>query len=140
VFEGVRPELIAFQLPKNEPPPAVLESEVELAGPWGFYHKFWRAHDLDSRRFLRPEIAVRPNDTLTIPLLARNNSSQPERLTAKVALPAGWRMEGDNRQMTVPHEGEVTRWARRRRQLLRLAIFEDFVAISRNFRESNPLV
>ena len=108
VFEGVRPAPISFAPPKRAAPAVSLERHVELGGPWGFYREFWSAHELQSLRFLRPEIAVQPNDTLTIPLLFRNSSATAERVTASVILPEGWKQKGASPQIEVPAMGQAT--------------------------------
>jgi LmbE family N-acetylglucosaminyl deacetylase len=108
VFEGIDASPIAFAPPPLQVAEAAGRLKVELSGPWGFYREFWRAHDLPSLYSLRPEIAVQPNDTLTIPLLVRNNSSQPATVTADVVLPTGWRQKGDLKLMNVPPNGQAT--------------------------------
>jgi LmbE family N-acetylglucosaminyl deacetylase len=108
VFEGITSGPIAFAPPKKEAASVPLETQVELGGQWSFYHEFWRAHELDSLRFLRPEIAVQPNDTLTIPLQVRNNSSQPEKLRVSIVLPDGWKQKRDVREIDVPAAGQLT--------------------------------
>jgi LmbE family N-acetylglucosaminyl deacetylase len=108
VFEGINSNQIAFAPPKRDVAAPSLETQIELGGPWGFYRTFWRAHELDSLRFLRPEIGVQPNDTLTIPLQVRNNSSQPEKLKVSVVLPEGWKQKRDVGEVDVPAAGQVT--------------------------------
>lgn len=108
VFEGVRGGPIAFSPPKRLPPQVALNLQFSLGGPWGFYQEFWRAHELAAMRFLRPEIAVRPNDTLTIPLVIRNHQSQPAKLTVSVSLPDKWKQKTPSLPVTVPGDGEVT--------------------------------
>jgi LmbE family N-acetylglucosaminyl deacetylase len=108
VFDGIRPGAISFQPPKRPPLPVSLNLQVELAGPWGFYREFWRAHQLDSLRFLRPEIAVQPNDTLTIPLWVRNSNSQAAKLTPALILPPGWKPSGEIQPITIPADGLLT--------------------------------
>lgn len=81
---------------------------MSFGGTWGFYRNFWQAHDLDSLRFLRPEIAVQPNDTLTIPLQVRNNSAHPDKLRVSVALPDGWKLKNNIGEVNVPAMSEIT--------------------------------
>jgi LmbE family N-acetylglucosaminyl deacetylase len=99
VFQGVGPEPIPFAPPKNQPPPIREGVEAALGGPWGFYQEFWRAHDLLNLRFRRPEIAVQPNDTLTIPLRIENHSDGAAHISASVVLPPGWKQKGQNPQV-----------------------------------------
>lgn len=106
-FAGVTSSPVSFA------PPLRHASEergfhVELAGPWGFYREFWLAHDLPSLRILRPEIAVQPNDTLTIPLLVRNRSNQPATFTPSVTLPPNWKSNAEIKPATLPPETEMT--------------------------------
>ena len=108
VFEGVRPVPISFTPPKRPAPAVSLDMQIELGGPWGFYREFWSAHELLSLRFLRPEIAVQPNDTLIIPLLFRNSSATAERVTASVILPEGWKQKGASPEIEVPPMGQAT--------------------------------
>ena len=108
VFDGIRSGVIPFGPPKRQPPPVSLDMQITLAGPWGFYREFWRAHDLDSLRFLRPEIAVQPNDTLTIPLLVRNPYSGAGKVTPSLLLPPGWKQSGEIQPVIIPAEGQVT--------------------------------
>jgi LmbE family N-acetylglucosaminyl deacetylase len=108
VFAGIEGEPIAFAPLKTQPPLVAEGVQVELGGPWGFYQEFWREHDLLALRFRRAEIAVEPNDALTIPLLVRNNSEGTARVTASAALPAGWRQKGADPQLSLPAGGEGT--------------------------------
>jgi LmbE family N-acetylglucosaminyl deacetylase len=108
VFEGINADPVPFAPPKKQSPPVSLWIQVDFGGTWGFYRDFWRAHDLDSLRSLRSEIAVQPNDTLTIPLRLRNNSAHPETLRISVVLPDGWRQKGNISEVKVPATGEIT--------------------------------
>jgi LmbE family N-acetylglucosaminyl deacetylase len=108
VFEGIGPNPILFAPSKNSPPPTPQQTEIEIAGPWGFYREFWRAHGLDSLRFLRPEIAVQPEDTLTIPVRIKNNTSHQDKFTVSTVLPQGWKLERDLARVEVPAGGEAT--------------------------------
>jgi hypothetical protein len=108
VFDGIDGSPIAFAPPPLQVAEAAGRLRVELSGSWGFYREFWREHDLPSLYSLRPEIAIQPNDTLTIPLLVRNNSSQPATVTADVVLPSGWRQKGDLKPVNVPPIAQAT--------------------------------
>jgi LmbE family N-acetylglucosaminyl deacetylase len=108
VFEGVRAASISFAPPKRLAPTVSLDTQIELGGTWGFYREFWSAHELQSLRFLRPEIAVQPNDTLTLPLLFRNGSAAAERVTASVIVPQGWKQKDASPQIDVPAMGQAT--------------------------------
>lgn len=108
VFQGIGPEPIPFEPPRNQPPPIQQGVQVEFGGPWGFYEDFWRAHDLLNLRFRRPEIAVQPNDTLTIPFRVENNSNGVARVSASVVLPPGWKQKGENPEITLQAGEEGT--------------------------------
>jgi LmbE family N-acetylglucosaminyl deacetylase len=91
VFEGVTTAPIAFVRP---PTPATEQhSGVSLAlgGPWIFYQHFRRAHDLMSiPQAPVPEIAISTGSTLQLPLILRNDSSQPVELSLAFTVPEGW--------------------------------------------------
>jgi len=108
ILDGITSDAIPFSPPPTPAPEDFRSLRVELAGPWGFYRQFWRAHDLPSLNALRPEIAIQPNDTLTIPLLVHNGTQQPQTVTASVMLPAGWKQNSEIHPVTVPSGGEVT--------------------------------
>ncbi|HEV2698382.1 MAG TPA: PIG-L family deacetylase [Terriglobales bacterium] len=107
VFEGIDDMRIAFAPPKKQAP-EVRQLQVDWGGTWGFYHEFWRAHELSSLSVLRPEIAVEPNDTLTVPLRVENNSTSPEKLSLKITVPEGWTVKRDAGQVNVPAETQMT--------------------------------
>lgn len=106
VFEGVDTAPIAFAPPKRQTT-AQVGLRVDWGGTWGFYHEFWRAHELSSLSILRPEIAVQPNDTLTIPLKLENNSPRQEKLAVKVDVPQGWKLQRDPDEINVPANAEM---------------------------------
>jgi LmbE family N-acetylglucosaminyl deacetylase len=91
VFEGITPGEIAFvRLAPQAPEPASGLS-VELAGPWGFYEIFRRAHGLQHLpRAAVPEIAITSGATLQIPLLLRNSTTATREITLTLAAPEGW--------------------------------------------------
>jgi len=108
VFEGIGERAIPFTPPKRFQAGVPDDVEVKLGGTWGFYRDFWRAHELDSLHTLRPEIAVNPGDTLTIPLQVDNNSSEAATLTVSVVLPTGWKLKREVGEVTVPAAGQTT--------------------------------
>lgn len=108
VFDGIGSDAIPFSPPETRAPENSNALRVELGGPWGFYREFWRAHDLSSLASLRPEIAIQPNDTLTIPLLVRNGTQEPQTVTASVALPVGWKQKNDFHPVSIPPGGQLT--------------------------------
>jgi LmbE family N-acetylglucosaminyl deacetylase len=108
VFDGVDSSPISFAPSPVHVAENASPLHVELSGPWGFYREFWRAHDLSSLYSLRPEIATQPNDTLTIPLLVHNNSSQPATIVPSLILPPGWKPKADVQPVIVPPNGQAT--------------------------------
>jgi len=108
VFDGITSEPIAFHPVSPQTSPKSPNLQTDLGSFWGFYHDFWRAHQLDSLTSLRPEIAVQLNDTLAIPLLVKNNTLQSQQVTAELELPPGWKQNDESRQVTVPAHSELT--------------------------------
>ena len=108
VFDYITSDAISFVPPHVPAPDDSRALSVELSGPWGFYRNFWRAHNLASLTALRPEIAVQPNDILTIPLLVRNRTRQTQTVTTTVALPQGWKPKIEAGPVAVPPDGELT--------------------------------
>ena len=108
VFEGINNVPVPFAPPKKPLLSVPLELQVGFGGTWGFYREFWRAHDLTSLRFLRAEIAVQPNDILTIPLQLRNDSAHPDTLRLSVILPDGWKQNRNISEVNVPASSEMT--------------------------------
>ena len=90
VFQGVSSTPVAFAPPERLPTQSVGKVDVEFGGPFGFYRNFWRAHELKSLETLRPEIAVQPHDTLTVPLVIRNSTTAPVEVTISAEMPSGW--------------------------------------------------
>ena len=91
VFAGVTPGEIGFVSYAEEPmkpPPGV---SVELAGPWGFYETFRRAHGLQHLpKAAVPEIAIASGATLQVPLLLRNSTTTSKEITLLLTAPEGW--------------------------------------------------
>lgn len=90
VFQGVSSTPLAFAPPAQYPAQTAGKVDVEFGGPLGFYRTFWRAHELKSLETWRPEIAVQPRDTLTIPIVIRNSTSAPVEVTISAEMPLGW--------------------------------------------------
>jgi LmbE family N-acetylglucosaminyl deacetylase len=95
IFEGVKPDAIPFAPPERpaEVPPSSAVT-VQLAGPWGFYDGFRRAHGLQQLPHPEPpEIALQFGTTLVIPLWLRNSLSAPQKITLSTVLPPGWTIQ-----------------------------------------------
>lgn len=101
VFDGVAGGPIAFQ-PRKPYVPA--RAPLELAGPWGFYRDFWRAHGLEHLERTTPPVAgVRPGTTMQAPLMLTNTSSKPAEVTVSLAkVPEGWVEKAGSGKYVVP--------------------------------------
>jgi LmbE family N-acetylglucosaminyl deacetylase len=99
IFEGITPEAIPFARTQVAPAPQLPELAIELAGPWGFYSEFRRAHGLENLPHPEPpEIALQAGTTLVIPFWLRNETASAQEITLAVDLPAGWKVEsGDGK-------------------------------------------
>ena len=105
VFDGISPTPIPFAPPQVQQESAA-PLEVEFGGPFGFYRKFWRAHDLESLENLRPEIALQPHDTLTIPLRIQNSSAESAQVSVSADVPPNWKLVATIPTQSVPPHGE----------------------------------
>ncbi|HMI51578.1 MAG TPA: PIG-L family deacetylase [Candidatus Saccharimonadales bacterium] len=99
IFERITPDTNAFSPVKTESRPPQPELAVELAGPWGYYADFRRAHALTHLPHPEPpEIALQGGTTLLIPLWLRNQTAKSQEITLTVDLPSGWTVaSGDGR-------------------------------------------
>jgi LmbE family N-acetylglucosaminyl deacetylase len=95
VFEGVTSGEIAFVRPTEAASKPQTGLSLELAGPWGFYETFRRAHGLQHLpKAAVPEIAIAAGATLQIPLLLRNDSISSNEVSLSVTAPEGWATQG----------------------------------------------
>jgi LmbE family N-acetylglucosaminyl deacetylase len=91
VFEGIKPERIAFVPPAREAYEQHAALSVELGGPWGFYEKFRRAHGLTKLpKPATPEIAIKRGATLLLPLELHNHTDSAKSVMIALKLPDGW--------------------------------------------------
>jgi LmbE family N-acetylglucosaminyl deacetylase len=91
VFDGVAPGEIAFVRRAPEAPEPASGLSVELAGPWGFYESFRRAHALQNLpQAAVPEIAITSGETLQIPIVLRNSTTTSREITLTLTAPEGW--------------------------------------------------
>lgn len=90
IFESIAAAPIGYARSRGyEPPSAGLS--LELGGPWAFYRVFWRAHNIEHLADLyTPEAQVAPGDRLWVPLLIRNDTDAPKKVTLRAQLPTGW--------------------------------------------------
>ncbi|HTP43508.1 MAG TPA: PIG-L family deacetylase [Candidatus Acidoferrum sp.] len=107
IFEGITPGAIPFARTNQAPAPAqpdVAQPDlgIELAGPWGFYAEFRRAHGLENLPHPEPpEIALQAGTTLVVPLWIRNQTGAAQEIALSVGLPAGWKVESGDGKVLV---------------------------------------
>jgi LmbE family N-acetylglucosaminyl deacetylase len=102
VFEGITPGEIAFVRRVEEVPEPPSGLSVGLAGPWGFYAIFRRAHGLQQLpQAPVPEIAIASGTSLQIPLSLRNNTATAKELTLSLSAPEGWVTQSGNGSYTL---------------------------------------
>jgi LmbE family N-acetylglucosaminyl deacetylase len=109
IFDGIDSKPIPFSRARPQAFSAPDETQAQLGGPWSFYHDFWREHELTSLLSLRPEISVRPNGTLQVPITITNSSGQEDEFTASAVLPPGWtQKEGVSVKVPAHTQASVT--------------------------------
>lgn len=88
---------------RYHPTPPYSEAEaqgisLELGGPWAFYRKFYRGHELTSLvNLVPPQTALSEGRQLWVPLLLRNGSAASAEITVHSDLPSGWTGETKDR-------------------------------------------
>lgn len=91
VLDGINLGRIAQVLP---PRTTAVENKgltLTIGGPWSFYQAFRRDHALEQLPVAAlPEIAIAAGTTLQVPLVLRNDTSQPAEISLATALPEGW--------------------------------------------------
>jgi LmbE family N-acetylglucosaminyl deacetylase len=93
IFEGVVRGPIPFHPVSGYHPQDHQGLSIELGGPWQFYRRFWLAHDISRLAALvPPEAGVGDDQSLTVPVNLRNDTSTPAKITLAAALPAGWKV------------------------------------------------
>jgi LmbE family N-acetylglucosaminyl deacetylase len=108
VFAGVTPAPIAFVPHRSEVAPLPPGISLELAGPWGFYDVFRRAHGLERLpKATVPEIAIAAGSTLQIPLVLHNNTSSVKEIVLSLAAPDGWTDPTGAGNYSVPAGGDL---------------------------------
>jgi LmbE family N-acetylglucosaminyl deacetylase len=93
IFEGIGPEAaIAFTKAPGFQPQVHEGISLELGGPWAFYRAFWLAHDLERlvRLLTVPEVAIEPGGQLRVPVVIRNDTTEPQEVELSVTAGAGW--------------------------------------------------
>lgn len=93
IFQGVVPGPIPFHAVtgyRSEPHHGLA---IELGGPWAFYRRFWKAHDLERiSHLVSPEAGVGSGGTLSLPVIIRNDTPAAAQVTLTTAVPAGWKV------------------------------------------------
>jgi LmbE family N-acetylglucosaminyl deacetylase len=93
VFQGVVPGPIAFHPVAGYHPQVHTGLSIELGGPWQFYRRFWRAHDLEhTATLVSPEAGVGSGGTLELPVIIRNDSSSSAEVELTAQVPVGWKL------------------------------------------------
>ncbi len=108
VFAGITEAPIGFvhhQAEVAEPPAGI---SLELAGPWGFYEAFRRAHGLQHLpKAAVPEIAIATPAALLIPVVLHNNTSSAKEVALSLATPEGWSDQTGVGSYSVPAGSDV---------------------------------
>jgi hypothetical protein len=84
---------------------------AELGGPWGFYTRFWKAHDLQRVSGLfPPQVRVALSSEVSIPVLVHNDTEEMETLEITAESPVGWGVaKGTGRYPVRAHENRAIR-------------------------------
>jgi LmbE family N-acetylglucosaminyl deacetylase len=112
VFAGIVPEGIPYKPAPGYIPTEVAAPLIEFGGPWDYYRRFWPTHGIEHLATLNsPELSVEAGETLAIPLIITNPTSQPIQVRIKTEIPEGWNL------LTAPESATV---AAKTRYFLRL--------------------
>ncbi len=91
VFQDIVPGPIPFHPVTGYHPQPHHGVSIELGGPWQFYRRFWRAHDLERiAHLVSPEAGVESGQTLSLPVIIRNDTSNPAKVVLTAKVPEGW--------------------------------------------------
>ncbi|HEY6991049.1 MAG TPA: PIG-L family deacetylase [Bryobacteraceae bacterium] len=91
LFDGIRPDGIAYRQPPEFSAPKLAAPAIELGGPWYFYRNFWRAHGLDNlANLLGPEIMAQRASRFTFPVRIENPTGSAVDANLSVDFPEGW--------------------------------------------------
>jgi len=94
VFEGVQAQPLPFDRLPSPNPQQHKGRSMEIGGPWAFYDDFRAAHDLpDLPKAAVPEISVAAGSTLQLPVVLRNDDTNPAEVTLTTTLPDGWALK-----------------------------------------------
>lgn len=108
VFEGIVPGPIPFVPVRGYQSSALSGISFELDGVFGYYRRFWAAHNLERIANLMPvpQIGITPGTKLPVPLLIRNNTDKAASVDLSVDLPAGWTERAGSARYLVPAHDE----------------------------------
>jgi LmbE family N-acetylglucosaminyl deacetylase len=104
IFEGITPAAIPYTRAMGYAPARQMGSQIslELAGPWGFYRDFRRAHGLASLpEAAVPEIGIEAGKPLQIPLHISNSGTSSRQVMLSISLPADWVEQNGSGKYTV---------------------------------------
>ncbi|MGO8735245.1 MAG: PIG-L family deacetylase [Terriglobia bacterium] len=92
IFEGIKPGPIPLTRIPGFQPPTTEGLSLAFGDSWGFYHDFWKAHNLEVVAHLLPipEVAIPRGGALHVPLLIRNDTENPQEVSLTAVLPKGW--------------------------------------------------
>lgn len=109
VFQGVFPGAIEFSPVSHAAPPKASGVQLELGGPWRFYHAFWRSHGLGEMPAmdLHDFGPTRDGGEVRVPLVVTNGTSSEERVAVTATFPAGWTEHPRPAVVVVPANGFV---------------------------------
>lgn len=103
IFEGVISTAIPYTRAAGYVnKPHETQISLELAGPWGFYRDFRRAHGLTALpEAAVPEIGIEAGKPLQIPLRIFNGGAASREVTLSISLPEGWAEQNGSGRYTV---------------------------------------
>lgn len=92
VFQGITEKPISYVRAPGFQPDTEQRLSFEIGGPWKFYHELWKAHALTEvpQLITVPEASVDFGQSLHIPLLISNRTSDSDDVRISVMLPEGW--------------------------------------------------
>ncbi len=85
--------------------PVLDNGKLKLAGPWGYYVDFRRAHHLAHLpTSAEPEIAVKSGSLLQIPLMLAHDASGSQEFSISAPMPEGWKASSGTGKFLLPSE------------------------------------
>jgi LmbE family N-acetylglucosaminyl deacetylase len=103
ILEGVVPGAAPFARVRGFQPQIHEGLALVIGGPWAFYQKFWKAHNIEHLAQLLPipEVAIDGGGTLHVPLFIRNETRNSVEVSLTVVLPKGWTEEAGSARYSV---------------------------------------